>query len=245
MKREGDTMDRIQLRSVLIKLMLGCLIVAAAVAVVTILIGEFTDTTGKALGTVFAALIHIGIVLGLVSMAAPEAKVLQKSSDAVVNISIGIAVLSFLTSVFGIWDMLQGETLGKLYLTYIVALVAVLHVKTLLDIQLMYKKVTPYVYANYVFVVLVACMILGLVYSPDGSDLISGFYGRALAASAIIDVTLSVVVAVMYRLYLQQHPKEQSKAHPSGAGSVVRVIFVLLFFFLVILPLSRMFFGLL
>lgn len=231
-------MDRIQLRSVLIKLMLGCLIVAAAVAVVTILIGEFTDTTGRALGTVFVALIHIGIVFGLVSMAAPETKVLQKSSDAVVNILIGIVILSFLTSIFGVWDILQGEILGKLYMTYVVILVAVLHVKVLLDVQLMYKKVTPYVYANYVFIALVACMILGLVYASNGSDLISGFYGRALAASAIIDVTLSIVVAVMHRLYIQQLPSAQSKAHPSGVGSVVRIIFVLLFFFLIILPLS-------
>lgn len=233
-----------QTRNILIKLMLGCLVVAAAVAVITILLGEFTDTTGKALGTVFAALIHIGIVFGLVSMTAPGNKVLQKSSDIVVNISIGIVVLSFFTSIFGIWDILQGETLGKLYMTYVVALFAVLHTKTLLDVELIYKKVAPYVYVNYVFIVLVACMILGLVYLPDRIDLISGFYGRALAASAIIDVTLSVVVAVMHRLYLQQHPKKQDEAHRSGANSGVRIILVLLLFLFIIWPLSRIFFGL-
>lgn len=236
-------MDRLQLRSILIKLMLGCLILAAAVAVVTILIGDFTDTTGKALGTVFAALLHIGIVFGLVSMTAPASKELQKSSDFVVNISIGISVLSFFTSVFGIWGVFEGEILGKLYLTYVVALFVLLHSKTLLDVQTLYAKVKPYVYVNYVFIALVAFMVLGLVYSPDRVELISGFYGRALAASAIIDVTLSVIVAVMHRLYLQQHPQEQ-KEQPSHTGSGVRIVLIVLFFFFIIWPLSRLFFGL-
>lgn len=236
-------MDRVQLRSILIKLMLGCLIVAAAVAVITILIGDFTDTTGKALGTVFAALLHIGVVFGLVSMTTPTSKELQKSSDFVVNVSIGIAVLSFFTSIFGIWEILEGEILGKLYITYVVALFVLLHGKTLLDVQTLYAKVKPYVYANYVFIALVAFMILGLVYSPDRVELISGFYGRALAASAIIDVTLSVIIAVMHRLYLQQHPQKQ-KEQPSHAGSGVRIVLIVLFFFFIIWPLGRMFFGL-
>ena len=236
-------MDRKQLRSVLIKLMLGCLILAAAVAVVTILIGEFTDTTGKALSTVFAALIHIGVVFGLVSMTASTSEAQQKSSDVVANISIGIAVLSFFTSIFGIWDMIGMELLGKLYMTYVVALFAVLHTKTLLDVQTLYKKVTPYVYANYVFIGLVAFLILGLVYSPDRVDLISGFYGRALAASAIIDVTLGIIIAVMHRLYLQQHPVKQAPGVVTPASSGTRIVLVLLFFFFVLWPLSRLFFG--
>jgi len=224
--------------------MLGCLIAAASVAVLTILIGEFTDTTGKALGTVFAALIHIGVVFGLVSMTTSTVKELQKSSDIVANISIGIAVLSFFTSIFGIWDVIGGETLGKLYMTYIVALFVLLHGKTLLDVQTVYSKVTPYVYVNYAFVVLVACMILGLVYSPDRLELISGFYGRALAASAIVDVTLGIIIAVMHRLYLQQHPPEQAVAARGGMNSGVRIVLVFLFFFFVLWPLSRIFFGL-
>lgn len=236
-------MDRLQLRSILIKLMLGCLILAAAVAVITILIGDFTDTTGRALGTVFAALIHIAIVFGLVSMTVPASKELQKSSDFVVNMSIGIVVLSFFTSIFGIWEVLEGEILGRLYLTYLVALFVLLHGKTLLDVQTLYAKAKPYVYANYVFVAVVALMILVLVYSPDRAELISGFYGRALAAAAIIDVTLSVIVAVMHRLYLQQHPQEQ-QLKPAQASSGVRIVLILLFFFFIIWPVSRLFFGL-
>jgi len=237
-------MDRKQLRSVLIKLMLGCLILAAAVAVITILIGEFTDTTGKALSTVFAALIHIGVVFGLVSMTTSREEAQQKSSDVVANISIGIAVLSFFTSIFGIWDMIGVELLGKLYMTYVVALFAVLHTKTLLDVRVVYKKVTPYVYANYAFIGLVSLMILGLVYLPDRVDLISGFYGRALAASAIIDVTLGVIIAVMHRLYMQQHPVNPAPGAVAHVSSGTRIVLVLLFFFFVMWPLAQLFFGL-
>ena len=73
--------------------MLYCLVTAAIVAVVTILIGKFTDTTGRALGTVFVALLHIAIVFGLVStIASKKTDVSPKSTEFVVNASILIVV---------------------------------------------------------------------------------------------------------------------------------------------------------
>lgn len=237
-------MDKAKLRSNLIKLMLGCLVLAAGVAIVTILIGSFGDTTGKSLSTVFSALLHIAIVFGLVSMTASKLDVSPKTTDFVINASIVIAVLSFFTSVFGIWGALSGDVALKLYVTYVVALFVLLHAKTLIDVQAVYAKVRPYVYANYVFIAVVACMILGLVYSSDSSTLLGNFYGRLLAASAIVDVTLSVIVAGMHRLYLQQHP-EVSLAQPARAHGGSRILIVILLFFFVILPLLQFSIGLL
>lgn len=230
-------MDRVQLRSTLTKLILGCLVVAALVAVVTILIGEFNQTTGRALGTVFSALIHLVVVFGLINMTTPSSDVSRRSSDIVTNIALVIAVLSFFTSVFGIWGLLGSELTGKLYVTYAVMLFVLLHSKALYDVQMICKKLQPYVYVNYAFIALVAFLILGLMYLPDGDKLLGQFYGRLLAASAIVDATLSVVVAVMYRLYVQAHPELQKK-HPVqkfGAGRIILIIF----FFFVIWPLLR------
>ena len=229
-------MDKIKLRSTLIKSMLYCLVTAAIVAVVTILIGKFTDTTGRALGTVFVALLHIGIVFGLVStIASKKTDVSPKSTEFVVNASILIVVLSFFTSVFTIWQVMTGDLPLKLYTTYVVALFAMVHTKTLIDVDVSYRKVRSYVQANYVFIGVVALMILGAVYASDAHALLSGFYGRLLAASAVVDVTLSVIVAVMYRLYLQQHP-ELVKEKPARSHSSLRVILAVLFFFFFVLP---------
>ncbi len=236
-------MDKVKLRADLVKLMLGCLVAAAAVAIVTILIGRFDSTTGRALVTVFSALFHIAVVFGLVSMTASKVDVAPKATDFVINSSIVIAVLSFFTSVFGIWEVISGDVSGKLYVTYVVALFVLLHAKTLIDVQVVYEKVRPYVMANYVFIAIVATMILGLVYLPDGSTLISGFYGRLLAASAIVDVTLSVIVAGMHRLHLQQHP-ELVAQQPTRSHSGSRILIVLLLFFFVVLPMLQFLLGL-
>jgi hypothetical protein len=235
-------MDKLKLRATLIKLMLGCLILAAAVAIITILIGKFSDTTGKALGTVFVALLHIGIVFGLVSMTASKEDVSPRTTDFVINSTVLIAVLSFFTSVFAIWGLLAGDIALKLYVTYVVALFVLLHGKTLIDVETVYPRVRPYVYANYVFIAAVAAMILGLVYASDSSSLLGSFYGRLLAASAIVDVTLSVIVAVMHRLHLQQHP-EIAASKPGGAHSGSRVVLIVLLFFFVILPLLQLAVG--
>ena len=236
-------MNRIELRSLLIKLMLGCLIVAATVAVLAILIGSFSDITGRALGTVLAALFHIAILFGLVSITTSDDDKTKRSSDFVLNVSVVIAVISFFTSVFGIWEVLSGEVIWKLYITYVVVLFAMFHAKTLFDASVVYQKVRPYAYANYALIALVSLMILGLVYLPERLDLLSRFYGRLLAASAIVDVTLSVIVAVMQRLYVQQHPQLQKK-QPVQAHGATRLIVALLLFFFVIIPMLRIFFGL-
>ena len=67
---------------------------------------------------------------------------------------------------------------------------------------------------------LVAGLILGAVYAPNGDELLKGFYGRLLATSAIVDVTLSIVIAGMHRLYIQKHPEllaaDNGKPQQSG-----------------------------
>jgi hypothetical protein len=159
-----------------------------------------------------------------------------RSTEFVVNTAILIAVLSFFTSVFAIWHVLTGSVPLRLYTTYVVALFALIHIKTLIDVDVTYWKVRSYGLANYLFIMIVAALILGVVYAPDASSLLSGFYGRLLAASAVVDVTLSVIVAVMYRLYLQQHP-ELVAAKPARSHSAVRIVLAVLFFFFFVLPL--------
>lgn len=57
----------------------------------------------------------------------------------------------------------------------------------------------------------------GAVYATNGADLLKGFYGRLLAASAIVDVASSTIIAGLQRLYLQKHPDLVTENR--GAGS--------------------------
>lgn len=227
-----------QIRSLLIKVMLGCVIAAAAVAVIAILVGTMNEVAWRAIGTLISAMVHIAILFGVISMSAPTTPELARSSNFAINSSMVIAILSFFTSVFGIWDVLPGDIAGKLYATYLISLVAILHAKTLMDIEILDNKNKPLVYANYAFILLVAGMLLVLIYGQNAGQLLGGFFGRALAASAIIDVTLSVVLAVRARLYMQKFPELRERYAPKGSGSpVARVIVALLLLIFVILPI--------
>ncbi|QQS18785.1 hypothetical protein IPL68_01810 [Candidatus Saccharibacteria bacterium] len=199
------------LRSLLLKIMLGCVIAAAGVAVVAVLAGSMGDAGWRAVWTVFSAMIHTALLFGIVSTTATNNPLLVRSTNMVINTSMVVAMLSFFTSVMGIWGVMDGGLAARLYATYIVSLFLVLHGKSLMDIQVQFEKVRSYVRVNYLFMVIVACLILGVVYAPDGSSILSGFYGRLLAASAIVDVTLSIVVIGMYRLYIQKHPELEEK----------------------------------
>lgn len=223
-----------KLRSILIKSMLGCLIVAAAVAVGAVLIGEFNQTTWRALGTVFAAIIHIGILFAVISTASSKVThpSIERAQEFVINTAIVIAVMSFFTTVLGTWDVLTGDVPAKFYGTYAVVLFAVLHVKTLFDIQILYQKARNVIYANYAFIFLVAILLLYAIWA--GTDVLSGFTGRLLAAAAIIDATLSIIAAVLFKLHAQKDPElAQQLKGPARSASTKVIIAILLFIFVV------------
>ena len=83
-------------------------------------------------------------------------------------------------------------------------------------------------------------LILGVVYTENGSQLLDGFYGRLLAASAIVDVTLSMIVAVMHRLHIQKHPELQSQQQAKGGASAVKIVVTILLFIFVVWPVVGM-----
>ena len=226
-----------QIRSLLVKVLLGCVVAAAAVAVVAILVGTMSEVAWRAIGTLISAMVHIAILFGVISMSAPTTPELARSSNFAINSSMVVAILSFFTSVFGIWDVLPGDIAGKLYATYLIALVAILHSKTLMDIETLDSRNKGLVYANYAFIVLVAGMLLVLIYGENAGQLLSGFFGRALAASAIIDVTLSVVLAVRARLYMQKFPELRERYAPKGGGSPVARVIVILLVLIFVIPM--------
>lgn len=219
----------VELRSLLVKGMLGCLVAGAVVAVVAILAGSMGDIAWRAVGTIVAALIHLIILFGILSIVSSSDDRFRWSNNMVVNTGLVVSALSLFTSIFAIWDLIGGSLVTKLYATYVVVMIAVIHAKALMDINVMYEKVRYFVYANYFFILVVAIMMLFVVYVEMYRELLGGFYGRLLSASAVINVTLGAISVVMYRLHMQKHPevaKEFKKV--SGSSSVARLILILL-----------------
>lgn len=195
-----------EIRSLLLKGVLGCLIAAASVAVFAILAGNMGDIAWRAIGTIFIAVVHIFLLFLVLPANRPGASQ-SRSANMVINALTVIVVASFFSSVANTWGMIDYSLAGKLYGTFIVSFISLLHAKGLMDIEDINPTVRSVVRANYAFVALVAMLIIGLIYLEEDGHLLSGFYGRLIAASLVVDVTLSIIVTVMHRLYLQKHPE--------------------------------------
>jgi len=65
------------------------------------------------------------------------------------------------------------------------------------------------VYVNYAFIVIVALMLQPIIFIDNASRVIDDVYFRILGATAIIDGTLSVLLIIFYKLYMNKLPKNK------------------------------------
>lgn len=201
-------MSPAQLKKLAINTMIGSLIASAGVAVIAVLVGEFNDIFGKALLTLLTVTLHALVCLGFLGGR-------DKTNDAVdlrvfTNILFILIVLSFITAVFGIWDLLSGSLVAKLYGTYTIAAFAALHGEMLHKTTGFDSKIKNIVYSNYAVMGLVIIMLLPILWATSGTDF-PPFYYRLLAAAAIVDATLTILAVIFHRLYLQKHPELKSQ----------------------------------
>ena len=194
-----------RLKKLSIMVMIAGLIGAAIVAVVAVLAGSFNHTFAKALITLLLVIFHALACLGFVEQAGKSQKSSFKFFE---NAVFSIIVLSFFTSIFGVWGLLDGSIVGKLYGTYFVLLFACLHGQMLVETRGEQASIDTMVTVNYVVMSLVILLILPLIWLTENH--LPGFYYRLLAACGIIDGTLTILAVILSRLYLQKHPKAQS-----------------------------------
>ena len=197
-----------EVKNFVIKVLIGCLVVAAGLAVVAVLSGGMSDILSRSLLTLGLVAAHAVAALAYISssdMKGENGQDLTIFSNAVFT----VIVLSFITSVFGTWNVIGGDVVGKLYLTYFVSLFAVLHGEMLYGTTGKTTTIDRLVLANYIFMVLVVLMLLPLIWA--GTDQFGEFYYRPLAALGIIDATLTITAVALHKLYLNKHPQEQSQ----------------------------------
>lgn len=201
-------MQSAQLKKLAIYTMIGSLIGAASIAVIAVLIGEFNDILGKALFTLLIVTMHALVCLGFIDNRAKA----NNADDLTffTNTLFVLIVLSFLTSVFGTWELLSGPLVVKLYGTYFIVAFAALHGEMLHKTTGLDAKINNIVYGNYILMGLVIFLLLPVVWMASNADF-PDFYYRLLAAAAIVDATLTILAAILHKLYLQKHPELKSQ----------------------------------
>lgn len=198
-------MDLQKVKSWFLKSLIGCLIAAAALAVVTVLLGQFTDILGKALFTILLIALHSLVSFGFIVN--NEKQDTFDSLEFFTNATFIIIMFSFVTSIFGVWTILPGTLVLKLYSVYFVLLFAVLHGEVLAKAVNKQTSLVNMVYANYMFMAAVVGMLFIVIFLGDSETLeLGSFFYRLLAALGIIDATLTLIAVILHKLYLQKHP---------------------------------------
>lgn len=196
-------MQQQNLKNLFLKSLIGCLVAAAGLAVVTVLIGEFNDICAKALFTILLIALH-----SLISFSFITNNEKQETFDSLAifsNATFTIIVFSFATSVLGVWGLIPGEVILKLYALYFMLLFAILHGEVLAKMIGKQDNIDNVVYSNFFFMTVVVLMLLPVIFLADNSVL-GSVYFRVLAACGIIDATLTLVAVILHKLYVQKHP---------------------------------------
>lgn len=249
-------MDTVLVRKYLVKGLIGCLVAAAAIAIISILVGSMTDTAWRALATVGTTAIHVLIVLGIISMPPqpqPDTEIGHKRSVAnnmLLNTIIFLVIANFFTSILGAWDILSGDTTHKFFLVYVTFFFAALFARPIYEAEIVNAKLHNYAIAAYSILASLTFLSAGNTFEPTLADLGGGFYGRLMSALLVALVTLLFIMAIMHRLFVQNNPEltanvtEQpvGTAHKSSAHPLLVVLLCLLALF--ILPWLGMFLAL-
>jgi hypothetical protein len=188
--------------------LIGSLVVSALVAVFVVLVGEFNEIAAKVLFTLLMVVFHSLISLGF-SWDNDRQGNFQRLAFFM-NALFFLIVASFITSIFGIWEIISSELIGDLYQTYFVLGFAALHGDVLSKALKKENYIDTIVYANYIFMAIVVFMLQLVIFTENASYVLGEMFFRILGAAGIIDGTLSVLTIIFYKLYLHKHPEEQS-----------------------------------
>lgn len=197
-----------ELKKFFLYTLVGALVASAGVAVVTVLIGSFNETSSRVFLTLLMVILHSLISLSFIWDDSRQ-KTFEKLAFFT-NVLFFLIVLSFITSILGIWKIIIGDLVGKIYQTYFVIGFAALHSDILSKVLHKETYMDRIAYANFVFIILVVGMIMPTIYVKDSFEVLGESYYRVLGALGIIDGTLSILAIIFYKLYIHKHPEAQN-----------------------------------
>ncbi len=202
--------------------LIGALIISALVAVVTVLIGKFNEITFRVLLTLFMVVAH-----SLFSLSFIWDDKRQDTFERLaffINVMFILIVVSFLTSIFGIWKIIPGETVWHLYQTYFIIGFASLHGDILSKALHKEDYIDIIVYVNYAFMSAVVLMLQPAIYIDHATKVLGEFFFRVLGAIGIIDGTLSILTIIFYKFHMNKHPKLDDPLQSNLQGQTGRKI---------------------
>lgn len=192
-----------QLRKYFVYVLVGGLILSALIAIVAVLAGNMSGIIGKSIFTVFVIIVHSLIALGFISITSTKQP--NKGSALIVNTLFGITVLSLITAMLGVWEVVtDGEFILRQYSVFFSAFITSLVLYGLF--QATEQDKATIVSRNTAVGSSLLAFILLLPIQYDIGTL-PEFYFRFLTANNIV-VGVSIVITVIFHWYfMSKHPE--------------------------------------
>jgi hypothetical protein len=234
-------MHLIKLKKFFIYCLVGSLIMSALMAVVAVIAGEFNDITEKIFFTLSMVVAHSLVSLFFIWNDAKKGAF--EKLTFFVNVLFILIVLSFVTSILGVWEVMSEELLAKLYLSYFVFGLASLYYDILSQALGKEKHLDYIVYVSQFFILILVVMSLPAIFIENAIDNMGEMYFRIMAAIGIIVGTLSILTAIFLKLYNHKHPeiKQQTDGQPKKRWSIWIWLLLIYLFFQAISLLFRYF----
>lgn len=197
-----------EIKKYILYCLIASLVVSAIFAVITILMGQFNEFSGRVFSTLFMVMFH---ALFSLSFVWDDAR--KKSFERLgnfIDVLFGLIILSFIISTLGIWKIISPATIGHLYQSFFIIGFAVLHADILSKAFGKEDFMDIIIYVNYLVMAIVVLMLLRLIFLDYNVKAFGEILLRFLGAAAIIDGTLSILTIIFYKLYLNKHPKVEN-----------------------------------
>lgn len=208
------------LRKYFVYVLVGGLIISALIAIIAVLVGNMSGLIGKSILTVVVIIAHSLVALGFISITSTKQP--NKGSAIVINTLFGITVLSLVTAMLGIWEIVtNGEFIVRQYSVFFAAFTTSLVLYGLFqatedDKSTVISRNTA-ISSSLVSFGLLLPILYKIGTLPD-------FYYRLLTATNIV-VGVSIVITVIFHwYYASKHPEFRlnNKTHePMSLGKMV------------------------
>lgn len=203
------------------------LIAAALVAVGSVIVGSFGETSQRIIWILASVVTHALIGIALIERSEDK----DSSFMLFRNTLYALVPVSIATSTLGITTIISSSLTGSLYWLYTV-IIAVSFYSNLLQL---FKGATKLIdrlsFSNIFFICLTGILLIPQIFLDNPRNSLGEFYYRILAAAGIVDVTLTVLTLIYYKIYSQHNPEAKLLTKHIGKGRVwvwIIVIFVAL-----------------
>lgn len=191
------------------------LVVTALIAVLSILIGGADGFIDKAIWTTILVMLHALVALGLLH-ATPS----DKKPQFMVGVAFAVTLGSLVVSTLGVWDILEGWLVGRLYFFFILTLIAGGVAQLVLLSAQEDKKTRAMTYVTVGLDAMLLLVLLPWVIVEESSNLPEIYY-RIIAALSILLGTSAILTAITHLLYRANNPKQKKPGESISAGMIV------------------------